>query len=103
MHLDRFVQQEEFLTRGDQFPFSDAPHCKIDTRRRVSVGAGVHWRRIERGPVGISFEPRSLSGKIHGLAARRHLADIGRNPGWIRLVWTWVPFVLKFPALRLGT
>src|SRR5580700_9037902 len=102
MRLDRFVQQEGFLTRGDQFPFSDVQHCEINTRRGVSV-AGVLWCRIERGPVGTSIEPRSLSGEIHRLAARRHLADVGRNPGWNRLVLTWVPLVPNFPALRLGT
>src|SRR6266481_8153336 len=56
--------------------------------------------RIECGPVRICLEPGGIRAEIHHLAARRHFAEIGRDPGWSGLLWSFVPLVLDFPALR---
>src|SRR6266404_2073687 len=102
--LDRLVQQERLLARGDQFAISDSPHRHINTPRCVSLRVlrgGFRGPRIERGPVLICLEPGSIRAEIHHLAARRHFAEIGRDPGWTGFVWSFLPVVLDFPPLRL--
>ncbi len=102
MRLDRFVQQERLLARRDQFAISDSPHCHINMQRCISLCICFHGPRIERSPVRVGFEPRSIGSEIHHLTGRRHRAEIGRDPSWFGLVWSLVPLVLDFPALRLG-
>src|SRR5579872_953276 len=97
MRLDHFVQQERFLTGGDEFAISDPAHCHIDMCGCIGLVPFV-----KRGPLRICLEPGSIGGEIYLLAAFRDRTGLGGEPSWSGLMWSFLPLVFDLPTLRLG-
>src|SRR5215471_19940210 len=97
MGLDHFVQQERFLTRGDEFAIANSPNC----HKGMWGCAGV-VPFVQHSPLRVSLEPGDIAGEIYLLAARRDRSRVGSEPSWSGLMWSVVPLVFDFPTLRLG-